>query len=137
MGTELLTDRFADQIVGVLGCYDRLIIQGTIPDFCYAQAMTNYLYARKIRIFDYPQYAQPLRDGLREHAERVAAENEIPIEFIRKSGIRKSDKIQEIIDKRGSHPRACGDPLGDGAMLDVQAVARQGHRQNVPAPRRR
>jgi len=35
MGTELLTDRFADQIVGVLSCYDRLIIQGTIPDFCY------------------------------------------------------------------------------------------------------
>jgi hypothetical protein len=36
MATELLTDRFADQIVGVLSCYDRLIIQGTIPDFCYA-----------------------------------------------------------------------------------------------------
>jgi len=104
MGTELLTDRFADQIVGVLSCYDRLIIQGTIPDFCYAQAMTNYLYARKIRIFDYPHFAQPLRDGLREHAERVAAENGISIEFIRKSGIRKSDKIEEIINKRGSHP---------------------------------
>jgi hypothetical protein len=104
MRTELLTDRFADQIVGVLSCYDRLIIQGTIPDFCYAQAMTNYLYARKIRIFDYPQFAQPLRDGLREHAERVAAENDISIEFIRRSGIRKSDKIQEIINKRGSHP---------------------------------
>jgi hypothetical protein len=85
MGTELLTDRFAEQIVGVLSCYDRLIIQGTIPDFCYAQAMTNYLYARKIRIFDYPQFAQPLRDELREHAERIAAENGISIEFIRKS----------------------------------------------------
>src|SRR5450755_2695952 len=66
--------------------------------------MTNYLYARKIRIFDYPQFAQPLRDGLREHAERVAAENDISIEFIRRSGIRKSDKIQKIINKRGSHP---------------------------------
>jgi hypothetical protein len=103
MGIELLTDRFAGQIVGVLSCYDRLIIQGTIPDFCYAQAMTNYLNARQIRIFDYPQFAQPLRDQLRQHAEQIAAENEIPIEFIRKSGIRKSDKIQELIDKRGSH----------------------------------
>jgi hypothetical protein len=104
MATELLTDRFADQIVGVLSCYDRLIIQGTIPDFCYAQAMTNYLYARKVRIFDYPQFAQPLRDALRGHAERVAAENGIAIEFVRKSGIRKSDKIEELIEKRGSHP---------------------------------
>ena len=48
MGIELLTDRFADQIAGVLSCYDRLIVQGTIPDFCYAQAMTNYLNARQI-----------------------------------------------------------------------------------------
>src|SRR5450631_4625454 len=104
MGIELLTDRFAGQIVGVLSCYDRLIIQGTVPDFCYAQGMTNYLNARQVRIFDYPQFAQPLRDQLREHAEQIAAETEIPIEFIRKSGIRKSDKIQEIIDKRGSHP---------------------------------
>jgi hypothetical protein len=104
MAIELLTDRFAGQIVGVLSCYDRLIIQGTVPDFCYVQGMTNYLNARQIRIFDYPQFAQPLRDQLREHAEQIAVETEIPIEFIRKSGIRKSDKIQEIIDKRGSHP---------------------------------
>jgi hypothetical protein len=104
MGIELLTDRFAGQIVGVLSCYDRLIIQGTVPDFCYAQGMTNYLNARQIRIFDYPHFAQPLRDQLREHAEQIAAETEIPIEFIRKSGIRKSDKIQEIINKRGPHP---------------------------------
>src|ERR1035441_10254340 len=131
MRTELLTDRFADQIVGVLSCYDRLIIQGTIPDFCYAQAMTNYLYARKIRIFDYPQFAQPLRDGLREHAERVAAENDISIEFIRRSGIRKSDKIQKIINKRGSHPGLVAILSAMGAVLDVQALARQGHRQNV------
>jgi hypothetical protein len=66
--------------------------------------MTNYLYARKIRIFDYPQFAQPLRDQLREHTECIAAENEIPIEFIRKSGIRKPDKVEEVIEKRGSHP---------------------------------
>jgi hypothetical protein len=55
--------------------------------------MTNYLNARQIRIFDYPQFAQQLRDQLREHAEQMAAENQIQIEFIRKSGIRKSDKI--------------------------------------------
>ena len=85
--------------MGVLSYYDRLIIQGTIPDFYYAQAMTNYLYARKIRIFDYPQFTQPLRDQLREHTERVAAENEISVEFIRKSSIPKSDKVEEVIEK--------------------------------------
>jgi hypothetical protein len=39
--------------------------------------MTNYLCARKIRIFDYPQFAQPLHDELREHAEHIVVENGI------------------------------------------------------------
>jgi hypothetical protein len=60
MAADLLTERFSDQIAGVLSCYDRLIVQGTIPDFCCAQTMTNYMYERRIRIFDYTQFAQPL-----------------------------------------------------------------------------
>ncbi len=106
MGTELLTDQFSDQIAGVLNCYDRLIVQGTIPDLCYAQAMTNYLNlnARQIRVFDYTQFAQPLREQLREHDEHMAIENEIAIEFIRKSSLRETEKIQALIRERGSDP---------------------------------
>jgi hypothetical protein len=104
MSTELLTDRFSDQIAGVLNCYDRMLIQGTIPDLCHAQAMTTYLNVHHIRIFDYTQFAQPLRERLREHAETLAAEGDIEIEFIRKSGIRKIEKIQAIIEHRGAHP---------------------------------
>ena len=61
---ELLTERHADAIAGVLSCYDRLLIQGTLPGLCYAQGMTAYLKARSIRIFDYPRFAQPLRHAL-------------------------------------------------------------------------
>ena len=104
MATDLLTERFSSQIAGVLSCYDRLIVQGTIPDFCYGQAMTNYLNERRIRIFDYAQFAQPLREALREHAERVAAENGIDVEFIRTSRLRKSDKITALIEQRGAQP---------------------------------
>jgi hypothetical protein len=104
MAADLLTERFSAQIAGVLSCYDRLIVQGTIPDFCYGQAMTNYLNERRIRIFDYAQFAQPLREALREHAERVAAENGIEVEFIRTSRMRKSDKITALIQQRGSQP---------------------------------
>ena len=83
MGNELLTHRYRSQIVGVLSCYDRIIIQGTLPKWCYAQGMTGYLYERQIRIFDYPKWAESLRDGIRENMERVAAENDIEIEFVR------------------------------------------------------
>lgn len=52
MGIELLTQRHSEEIVGVLSCYDRILIQGTLPGLCYAEGMTSYLYAHQIRIFD-------------------------------------------------------------------------------------
>ena len=43
MGVELLTERYKDQIAGVLSCYGQIIIQGTVPGWCYAGGMTKYL----------------------------------------------------------------------------------------------
>ena len=40
MGLVLLTERHAEQIAGVLFCYDRGIVQGTLPLFCYADGRT-------------------------------------------------------------------------------------------------
>ena len=52
MGIEILTERYKSQIAGVLSCYDRIIIQGTVPGWCDAQGMTDYFYAHQLRIFD-------------------------------------------------------------------------------------
>jgi len=105
VGVELLTDRYADRIAGILSCYDRIIIQGTVPKWCYASGMTEYFYRHKIRIFDYPQWAQPLREAIRENAESLAAENGIEIEFIRsKKKFRQEDRVKEIVAQRGAHP---------------------------------
>src|SRR5207244_2222719 len=94
MGLTLLTERHADQIAGVLSCYDRILIFGTLPNICFAEGMTSYLYAHKVRIFDYPRFAQPFREELRLNAERLAAESGITIEHIRKKNIRKEDLVQ-------------------------------------------
>ena len=101
MGLTLLTERHADQIAGVLSCWDRMLMFGTLPKICYAEGMTSYLFERKIRIFDYPKFAQPFRDELRANAERLAAENGIEIEFLRKRNGRKEDRVKEILAKRG------------------------------------
>jgi hypothetical protein len=39
----LLTERHADKIAGTLSCYDRIVIQGTLPGVGYAAGMTGYL----------------------------------------------------------------------------------------------
>jgi hypothetical protein len=71
VGIELLTERLKDQIAGVLECWDRVLIFGTLPKLCYAEGMTSYLYAKQVKIFDYPRFAEPFRDRLRENAERL------------------------------------------------------------------
>jgi hypothetical protein len=70
MGVELLTERHATQIAGVWGCYDRMLIFGTLPGICYAGGMTSFLYTRQVRIFDYPKFAEPFRERIRENAEK-------------------------------------------------------------------
>jgi len=34
MGLTLLTERHHHQIAGVISCYDRILIQGTLPGLC-------------------------------------------------------------------------------------------------------
>lgn len=100
-----LIERYASKVRGVLSCYDRVIIQGTLPNVCHAEGMTAYLNARRIRIFDYPRFAEPLRDQIRANAEAVAQRHGLEIEFIRKmDSFRKEDRIQEILKGRGTDP---------------------------------
>ena len=77
---------------------------GTLPKIGYAEGMTSYWYERKIRIFDYPKFAEPFRNALRENAERLAAENGVEIEFLRKRNVRKEDRVKSVLAKRGGHP---------------------------------
>ena len=64
--TTLLTERYKNDLQGVLSCYDRIVITGTLPGVCYAQGMTGYLYAHQIKIFDYAKdFAEPLRNKIR------------------------------------------------------------------------
>lgn len=104
MGIELLTERHQEQIAGVLGCWDRMLVFGTLPKICYAEGMTSYLYDKHVRIFDYPRFAEPFRDQLRQNAERLAAAGGIGIEFLRKRNVRKEDRVKEILAQRGEQP---------------------------------
>ncbi len=102
--TQTLTERYRDRLLGVLSCYDRIVITGTLPGVCYAGGMTNFLYAQGIRIFDYAQFAQPLRERIRAAAQAACAKAGIEIEHIAKAHIRKEDVVAKVLARRGEHP---------------------------------
>jgi len=99
-----LLERHAQSIIGVLSCWDRVVIQGSLPGFGHSEGMTSYLYANRIRIFDYAKFAEPLRDQIRRNAEGLASDNGLEIQFLRKSTERKEAIIQQILKERGSSP---------------------------------
>ncbi len=101
---DLLTERYEDRLAGVLSCYDRIVMTGTVPGICYAAGMTSFLNSRGIRIFDYPQFALPLREQIRERAQALATEHSATIQHINKAHIRKEDVVAEVLKTRGDHP---------------------------------
>ena len=101
---RMLTERYGERLHGVLSCYDRMVITGTLPGICYAAGMTRFLKANGIWIFDYGRFAEPLRDRIGERARRLAADGGVGIEHIAKGHIRKEDAVAEVLAKRGDHP---------------------------------
>jgi hypothetical protein len=102
--SSTLLERYDDRIAGVLSCYDRVVITGTLPTVCYADGMTKFLNANHVRIFDYAKFAEPLRERVREQAASLAAGAGITIEHIGKRHIRKEAVVAKVLAQRGEHP---------------------------------
>ncbi|MEW5694196.1 MAG: MarR family transcriptional regulator [Candidatus Hydrogenedentota bacterium] len=96
-----LTEKYKKQIAGIISCYDRVILQANLSQWCYAEGMTSFAINNNIKIFDFPIFAQSLRDSLNKNILSVAEENNIQIEYIRRpSAFSKESNIQKIIAEK-------------------------------------
>jgi hypothetical protein len=66
--------------------------------------MTAFLSVRQIRIFDYPRFAEPLRDRVRMRAAELTAAAGVTIEHIANGHIRKEDIVAKVLATRDDHP---------------------------------
>ena len=46
--SQSLVERYDERIAGVLSCYDRVVITGTLPGVRYAEGMTRFLHANGV-----------------------------------------------------------------------------------------
>jgi hypothetical protein len=99
-----LVQRYTDRILGILSCYDRVVVRGRIPELDYAKGMELYLRAQRVRLFDFPQFAMPFREAIKSNAERLAQEHGIEVQFIRHHDVRKESLVAEVLEKRGDSP---------------------------------
>ena len=95
-------ERHHEMIQGEISCFDRVVITGSLPDIGHARAMEAYLRYHKVLLKDYPRWAEPMRDEIRAHAERLAEDAGLSIEFIRTcKSFRKERRIKDILADRG------------------------------------
>ncbi len=100
-----LLGRYDKEIAGVLGCFDRLVVTGTLMDIAHPDAMDARLFREGFRVVDIGKYAEPLRQRLRDNAVELAREAGVEIEYLpRTRGIRKEDLVAKVLARRGTHP---------------------------------
>ncbi len=95
-----LVARYASQIAGQRGCFDRVIITGSLRDVCHAAALERQLHWAGIRCFDRGIFAEPRRD----HAAQLARKAGLEVEFIARKNFRKEDRVAEVLARRGPQP---------------------------------
>jgi len=100
----LITDKYAKDIHGLLSCYDRVVVFATPGGFGYSGGMTNFFYQHELKIFDFHNVFEPVTQAIKDNAARIAKDNGLKIEYIKKTGaFRKEDRIKGILEKRGEH----------------------------------
>lgn len=100
-----LLQRYQQDIVGVLGCFDRVVVTGTLTEVAYPEALAAVLCREGIRCFDLGQFAEPLRLRIRDNALAQAQAAGLNVQYLAKSkGVRKEALIAEVLAQRGQHP---------------------------------
>lgn len=100
-----LLGRYDKEIAGVLGCFDRLVVTGTLMEIAHPDAMDARLFREGFRAVDIGKFAEPLRQRLRDNAVKLAREAGVEIEYLpRTRGIRKEDLVAKVLARRGTHP---------------------------------
>jgi len=93
--------KYSSKIQGIISCYDRVLIKGTLHAVGHSEAMVNLLYRRNVLLKDYQNFINPYRNKLHKHTEELAKRCSIEIEFIRKiNAVRKEDLVQRHIAKQ-------------------------------------
>src|SRR5438093_10547797 len=98
---EALTEKYAKEISCVLSCYERIIIEGTLPEISHAHGMTAYLTNKEFRNFDYVKFAEPLKDLIKQNAEQINKSNKQQNEFVCNTSFHIEDLLNSQLIIRG------------------------------------
>lgn len=101
MKTQTLVDRYAQDIKGVIECFDRVVLFGTDKAIGWTGAMEQHLRGRGTSFMEFNKvYANPLRLEVAEQVRTLARAQDIEIRQVN-YGERTEAIVEEILAVRG------------------------------------
>src|SRR5438093_4033849 len=88
--------RHARDVIGVLHCWDRLRLQGTLRSLYYQPVMEEYLRQAGVLWKDFKTFATTLTARVRQAAVDLAARHHRPMLYLNSSRTRKEDEARKI-----------------------------------------
>jgi hypothetical protein len=99
-----LGGRNAEQLLGSLRCFDRVIMHGTLYDVAHPGALLVSMQAAGFKPRDLARFARPITSKVRDHIIGLARQQGIAIEMVTRKNFRQEDRVAEILKARGTHP---------------------------------
>lgn len=104
MKTQTLLERHARDLLGVLECFDRVLLTGTYHAIGWPQAMTGYLGARGVRLRDFAEkVANGWRKEIGTHIRTLARQEGVEVRQVQPRD-RKEEVVAQILARRGRRP---------------------------------
>jgi hypothetical protein len=105
--------RHADTVLGTLSGFDRILFRGTLRSISYCAGMDRFLGAQRVLYKNFSPFVEGLSDGLKAHAQQVAADHNRPYIYIESTAQRKEDIAKKI---------AKGDRITEGLICVLSCV---------------
>jgi hypothetical protein len=102
--TPDLVTRYAEELTSNLGCFDRVILHGTLVDVAHPGALLVCMRAAGFRPRDLTRFAAPITTQVRQHILDLARQHGLEIEMVTRKNFRQEDRVAAILKSRGSHP---------------------------------
>lgn len=96
-----MIEQFAEEIKGVFGYFDRMMLKGYIQPFLSEKTRIRALYALGVLYKDFTSYFTNVTDTIKKNIEEMAKRLGRPVDYLRTAGIRKEEWAKAIQEKDG------------------------------------
>ncbi len=98
---DQFTRRHESDVIGVLSGFDRLRFRGTLRWLANCGGLLSFLWAAKVLLMNFKEYAQQVTDQTRQSAEQMALSlGQTKVIYLNGGSIRKEDEARRLAQKR-------------------------------------